>query len=314
MRDLAHRVEEAFLAIPDEGFLSDLPFVGTEPTDIADRPVTNDYDRFYRLDPKSIRDNFDDLDQARRELDFARREEVVGRIEDRLNSAIWTGPAADAFRAHMENLGAFYDVQIEFLERAQLGLAAAFKLAVLVREDYLTFGNAMLRAIEKYRRDQEVAEENAELALLGSIVGAVLTVPSPSTVVAAGLYIAATNIGPAVSYGTAHLGATSMEDLGRAYRDQWKQAGQRFDAQCEEISNSFYDLNNRVDETEVPFLEPLPPQYADVHSPDFSYQNFGFAGDDNGAGQRVPAAAQEHAAGGPTVTPFGSSRISRTLG
>ena len=115
-----------------------------------------------------------------------------------------------------------------------------------------------------------------------------------------------------MSYGTAHLGATSMEDLGRAYRDQWNQAGQRFDAQCEEISNTFSSLNRDVAERAVPFLTPLP-QYADVHSPDFRYENFEFAGDDGGAGQRVPAAAQEHAAGGAAPNPPGGSPIRRAL-
>lgn len=67
-----------------------------------------------------------------------------------------------------------------------------------------------------------------------------------------------------------------------------------------------------VADREVSFLTPLP-QYADVHSPDFRYENFGFAGDDGGAGQRVPAAAQEHAAGGPAPNPPGGSPIRRAL-
>lgn len=243
-----------------------------DPASIGGRPVQADVQPFLDLDPALIQEQFDTLDTPRVKIGSDYVSELIGVMHSTVNND-WTGEAAAGFQRQVTNVKDFVDSQGGFIEEAQLGLLAAYKLAVLARRDFVAFGNAMLDRFREYEDQRSADSAEVLFAVLGGVVGGVLSVPTGG-LFTVGVAATAGLVGGAVSSIPKMVGGDSLEELAQSYRDAYTSLTTSLEDEINMTARANSELREKILSEQPMLFRPLPPKHTDVHSPEFRYEYF----------------------------------------
>lgn len=282
LRDLAHRVQEAYVALGETGdersgrggpvvpLGYDAPSEA-DPVSIAGRPVDADVEPFLDLDPVLVAEQHENMERARAKVGSDTVSALLDQIQFGLNDD-WTGEGALAFQRQATAMRGFAEGQRRDIEDLQKSLVAGASLAITAREDYVRFGEAMLEACRQYEEQQQAEQRQVQLLMLAGIVGGVLSLPSGAMVgwvLGAGAIVASGLI-----TGAAGIGGSSLVDLAESYRDAYRRLVEAFEADVAELTAANFALRQEILDAPPKLYEPLPAASTDVHSPDFRYDSF----------------------------------------
>jgi hypothetical protein len=148
-------------------------------------------------------------------------------------------------------------------------LAAAYKLAIQVREDYKKFVDAWIQVSREYRKKSSESRLSTTLKVGAGVVAAVLE----PEVAAAALAGGATAIGGVVEGYAVNLGGTNAQDIIDSYQRAYDNLKQSYDQELDRLRLSVVDRHSRVAADQPHLYEPLP-EVCDIDGPDFRYENF----------------------------------------
>lgn len=233
--------------------------------------VQDDLNVSLSLDPKKISGEFDRLRRAA--FKVSEDPEPVVWVNDAIHKLDeWRGPAADAFRRHLDRIGTFVsETQNQAILNGLQVLGGMFVLAYQMRQQYYDLARA-ITSCANHEIDQQQAREDKVMLSIGKEMLLTLMTMNPAGAVEAGLVFF-------VEAGAA-LQEQSIEGTGAdAVIDQYHDKSVRLREAFEEEFNRLTtklrgDWQTQVEnEAKLVVMHPLP-SYMDVSSPDFDYTKF----------------------------------------
>ncbi|MGQ0837923.1 hypothetical protein [Actinokineospora sp.] len=250
-----------------DGDLSGLP---GSPADVDTRLWVEVTDLLV-LSPPRIWDAFHSFDEAGSESYNTNVDDGVAYLANAL--ADWDGPAATAFSQHVSSIRGFLDAHRGYVEEMLLGYAAAYKLAVQVRESYQHLVEEWIEVSRQFREDDDERRRAVKIKVGAGVLGAVLAAATGGGAVAVGLGASSAILGAAAEESTAELGGTTGGDVWQSYEKAFRKLADANEASMEEIRKFTQDANDRIAGEKIALYEPLP-SVTDVDSPDFRYEHF----------------------------------------
>jgi hypothetical protein len=184
--------------------------------------------------------------------------------------ANWHGDASEEFVRQVARVEAFMSNQCDDLGRALQGLDAAYVVNVEARQSFYDICTLTIEAAESAMAEGEAKEKKAVVTLLTDIPKAIFDI-------AAGRSLTAT-IGSLYTVGKDLYDLLSITGTAMKVADSFGRYFGELQASYEESLNGIAKQLENAGQTmrakEVELLEPLPAKYTDIHSPDFSYDNF----------------------------------------
>jgi hypothetical protein len=196
---------------------------------------------------------------------------ATGAIKDSV--ADWEGPAAQAFSLHVTDLSSFMSLQTTYVNEVLQHLAAAYKLAIQVREDYKNIVDVWIQASREFRRKSSESRLSTTLKVGAGVVASVVAAVLEPEVAAAALAGGATAIGGVVEGYTANLGGTHAQDIIDSYQRTYDTLQQSYEDELDRLRSSVVDRQSRLADEQPHLFEPLPG-VCDIDGPDFRYENF----------------------------------------
>jgi hypothetical protein len=233
--------------------------------------VQDDLNVSLSLDPKKVSDEFDRLRQAA--FKVGENPEPVVWVEDATHKLDeWRGPAADAFRRHLDRIGAFVTgPQNQAILNGLQALGGMFVLAYQMRQQYHDLARAVTSCANYEIGQQQTREDKVKLSIGKEMLLALMAMNPAGAVEAGPVFF--------VEAGAA-LEEQSIEGTGAdavidQYHDKSVRLRQTFEEELNRLTAKLRgDWQTQVEnEAKLVVMHPLP-SYMNVDSPDFDYTKF----------------------------------------
>jgi len=225
------------------------------------------------LDPAALAQEYE------RVRNIANATSTSGSIYDDLDVvhkflASWHGDASDEFDKQITRIGSFMDSQSGHMARALQGIDSAYVANVTARQSYFDICQATIEAAHAAIADYDAKENKAAISALTEIPKAIFdaSVGRSLTSTVGAIF----TIGQK-SYDLLSLSGNAEEVL-NSYGKHVGELMDSYQQTLDGIAEKIYDASGSMRGEKIELLTPLPAEYADIHSPDFSYENF-FSGE-----------------------------------
>ncbi len=240
------------------------------------------------LEPQKIIDEFDRTLRAAKSVGETAEAVAKLRLTANTHLAGWNGSAANAYKEQMTKMEIFCDGQQSDLLQALQGLSTAFVLAIAARRSYHGLCVATEAAAINEIGEQAKRDAKFTIDILGDLAKGVLSA-DPRRLLSGALE---TMIDVGTHVYEYVMGGDADEVIG-TYQRQATALLDGFQDGLLTIRDHLRRQTESVAGTEVALYEPLPLS-CDVDSPDFRYETFKLAGQDEAAvGTISPRVAAE---------------------
>jgi hypothetical protein len=223
------------------------------------------------LDPKKIQEEFDRLRKAAFRVGED-PEPVVWVNEAKHKLDGWRGPAADAFRRHLDRITEFVrETQNQAILNGLQALGALFVLAYRMREDYYNLAKTVTSCANHEIDQERVRDNKAKLAITKELVKTLLAI-NPAGAVEAGLEFF---VEVGATFAEEEIEGTGTDAVIDEYRRLSTTLRESYEFELNQLTAKLQgDWKTQVDnEAHLTVMRPLP-SYMDVSSPDFNYAAF----------------------------------------
>jgi uncharacterized protein YukE len=234
---------------------------------------------------RSFAAEFTTLDPAALTEEYERVQGVAGTTGDgssilddlRLSDkflANWHGDASEEFVRQVARVEAFMSTQCDNLGRALQGLDAAYMVNVEARQSFYDICTLTIQAAEEAIKTGDAKEKKAVVTLLADIPMAIFDIGAGRSLTATigSIYTIGKDL-----YELLSITGTAME-VANGFGKHFEVLQAAYKESLNGVAKQLENAGQTMRAKEVELLEPLPAKYTDIHSPDFSYDNF-FSGE-----------------------------------